>query len=85
MERVHAAGDAIVAASLAVGGVLSGEHGIGLEKRGYMDQMFGTVDLEVQEWAREAIDPERRANPHKVLPTGSSCGDLAHLPDGVWI
>jgi len=85
MERVHAAGDEIVAASLAAGGVLSGEHGIGLEKRDHMAAMFSPVDLEHQDRLRSAFDPDNVCNPDKVLPSGSRCGDLSAVPDGVWV
>ncbi len=88
MERVHAAGDEIVAASLAAGGVLSGEHGIGVEKRDYMEHLFGPDDLDHQNRLRQAFDPFCRANPGKVLPTGHSCADIQALsrvvPAGVW-
>ncbi len=84
MERVHAAGDEIVEISLAAGGVLSGEHGIGIEKRDHMSQMFSVDDLEMQRWLREAFDPDAHANPQKVLPGGSGCREIADLPDGVW-
>jgi len=85
MERVHAAGDEIVRASLAAGGVLSGEHGIGLEKRDFMPLQFGPADLDAQARLREAFDPDGRANPGKVLPAGSRCGDLSQIPDGLWV
>jgi glycolate dehydrogenase FAD-linked subunit len=85
MEHVHAAGDEIVAASVAAGGVLSGEHGIGLEKRDYMHLMFTPVDLDYQQRLRAAFDPDGAANPQKVLPLGSRCGDVHALPKGVWI
>ena len=68
IERVHAAGEEIVTASVAAGGVLSGEHGIGLEKRDYMPLMFCEVDLAAQQALRRAFDPLERANPGKVLP-----------------
>lgn len=85
MDRVHAAGAEIVAASVAAGGVLSGEHGIGMEKRDLMPLMFTEADLEIQARLRDVFDPEGLANPTKVLPTGSSCGDLGHQPEGTWI
>lgn len=87
MERVHAAGSEIVRASLDAGGVLSGEHGIGVEKRDLMDRMFGPDDLDHQNRLRRAFDPACRANPGKVLPSGHSCADLQaleRLPVGVW-
>ena len=85
MERVHAAGAAIVAASIAAGGVLSGEHGIGLEKRDFMPLMFGPADLAAQALMRAAFDPTGLANPTKVLPSPAGCGDLQHVPEGAWI
>jgi glycolate oxidase len=85
MERVHAAGEEIVRVSVGAGGVLSGEHGIGLEKRDLMGLMFSPVDLEAQANLRWAFDPDAMANPNKVLPTGSACGDLQSVPDGAWI
>jgi glycolate oxidase len=85
LDRVHAAGDEIVRASLAAGGVLSGEHGIGLEKQPYMELLFGPDDLTAQAQLCWAFDPSSRANPGKVLPSGSRCGDLAALPEGVWV
>ena len=85
MERVHRCGERIVEASLAAGGVLSGEHGIGIEKRELMDRMFDTASLEAQERVRRAFDPDRAMNPDKVLPSGARCGDLGALPEGVWI
>jgi glycolate oxidase len=85
MERVHAAGDEIVRASVAAGGVLSGEHGIGLEKRDLMPLMFAPPDLAAQAALRAAFDPAGLANPGKVLPSGSVCGDVSHVPEGAWI
>lgn len=85
MERVHAAGEEIVRASVAAGGVLSGEHGIGLEKRDLMGLMFTEVDLDAQAQVRAAFDPDGLANPDKVLPSPAGCGDLHQVPEGVWI
>jgi glycolate oxidase len=90
VERVMAAGRAIIEACVAVGGVLSGEHGIGLEKRDFMGLTFSAVDLDAQARAREAFDPEGRVNPLKVLPAGSRCGELMRstadgLPAGTWL
>lgn len=85
LDRVHAAGDEIVAASLAAGGVLSGEHGIGLEKRHHMASMFSPSSLDLQARLRDAFDPDGRSNPTKVLPAGSRCGDLQDVPEGLWV
>ena len=88
MDRVHAAGDGVIRASLDAGGVLSGEHGIGLEKQGFMKLLFSDEQLAQQELLRQVFDPARISNPLKVLPTGSSCGEIQHLdkvPEGVWL
>ncbi|MFM8266980.1 MAG: FAD-linked oxidase C-terminal domain-containing protein, partial [Ilumatobacteraceae bacterium] len=85
LERVHAAGEEIVRVSVAAGGVLSGEHGIGLEKRDLMPLMFSPDDLAAQESLRRAFDPSGLANPTKVLPSPAGCGDLQHVPDGAWV
>jgi len=85
MERVLAAGEEIVRASVAAGGVLSGEHGIGLEKRDFMPMMFGPADLAAQAAMRRAFDPAGLANPFKVLPSPAACGDVQHVPAGAWV
>jgi glycolate oxidase len=84
-ERVHAAGDEIVRVSVAAGGVLSGEHGIGLEKRDLMPLMFSEVDLAAQADLRRAFDPARLSNPDKVLPSPAGCGDIHSVPAGAWV
>ncbi|MDH3707877.1 MAG: FAD-binding oxidoreductase, partial [Acidimicrobiia bacterium] len=87
MERVHAAGREIIEASLAAGGVLSGEHGIGVEKRDFMNLQFSDDDLDAQARLKAAFDPHCRANPGKVIPSSHSCADIQALrkvPDGVW-
>lgn len=85
LERVHRAGQRIVEVSIGVGGVLSGEHGIGLEKRDLMPLMFSETDLGAQAAMRRAFDPLGLANPDKVLPSSSSCGDPLSIGEGSWI
>ena len=85
LERVHAAGEEIVRVSVAAGGVLSGEHGIGLEKRDLMPLMFAPADLAAQAALRAAFDTTGLANPTKVLPSPASCGDSHEVPEGAWI
>ena len=87
LEKVHAAGAEIMRISLDAGGVLSGEHGIGIEKQAYMDELFTTEDLSHQNRLRYAFDPQCRSNPGKILPAGHSCADiqsLKNVPQGVW-
>ena len=76
LARVKAAGEEIVRVSVAVGGALSGEHGIGLEKRDFMGEVYRPVDLDAQARLRDAFDPDGVMNPGKVLPTGSRCFDF---------
>jgi glycolate oxidase len=83
--RVKAAGDEILRACVDAGGVLSGEHGIGLEKRDAMSLVFTADDLDAQARLRDAFDPGGVSNPGKVLPAGSRCGEVAAVPAGTWI
>ena len=87
-ERVDAAGREIIEMSLDMGGALTGEHGIGVEKRDYMHRMFSPVDLDQQSRLRASFDPHCRMNPGKVLPSAHSCSDIAALraadAAGVW-
>jgi glycolate oxidase len=89
VTRVLQAGREIIEICMSVGGTLSGEHGIGMEKRDFMPLQFGVVDLDAQARSREAFDPDGRMNPRKVLPAGSKCGELnfphGELPEGTWI
>jgi glycolate oxidase subunit GlcD len=73
LQRVLAAGAEILRTCVEAGGVISGEHGIGTEKRDYMPLLFGPDDLDAMARLREAFDPERRSNPGKVLPTTRFC------------
>jgi glycolate oxidase len=87
LDRVHAAGAEFITASLDAGGVLSGEHGIGVEKQKFMHRMFSDDDLDHQERLRRAFDPLCRSNPGKVIPASHSCADIQALrsvPTGVW-
>ncbi|UCF69008.1 MAG: FAD-binding protein [Acidobacteriota bacterium] len=76
IERVRAAGADILSACTELGGALSGEHGIGMEKRDLIRLMFDDDDLDQMRRLREVFDPELRSNPGKVFPTGGRCGDL---------
>ena len=70
-------GAAILRECLAVGGSISGEHGVGADKRCYLDWMFAPEDLQTMGLLRRAFDPDNRANPGKVLPTPRTCGESA--------
>jgi glycolate oxidase len=57
------------------GGTISGEHGVGIEKRPMMSELFAPGDLAVMEQLRAAFDPGRLLNPGKILPGGGGCGE----------
>ena len=76
VERVVEAGHKIIELCLSVGGVLSGEHGIGLEKQGFMSMMFTEDDLETMARVRTAFNPEELLNPGKMLPTPRACVEV---------
>ncbi|MGH8924319.1 MAG: FAD-binding oxidoreductase [Acidimicrobiia bacterium] len=86
IERVQAAADELVEVCVAAGGALSGEHGIGREKRDLMPLMFNAADLDAQARLKETFDPQGRFNPGKILPAGSRCFDQSGaLPPGAWV
>jgi glycolate oxidase len=58
------------------GGSITGEHGVGADKKDYMPRMFSDVDLGVMQAVRDAVDPGRLCNPGKVLPTPRLCGEV---------
>jgi glycolate oxidase len=77
LEAVQAAAKEMVRVSIEAGGSLSGEHGIGIEKRDLMPLVFSDLDLDAQARIKEAFDPNGMMNPDKVLPSGSRCFDAA--------
>lgn len=90
-DRVLKASEEMLAACVAVGGTLSGEHGIGIEKNNYMPWIFSASDLDAQRRLKAAFDPEDLMNPFKVFPTPVSCGELMArraprlAASGLWI
>jgi glycolate oxidase subunit GlcD len=70
-ERVHAAMSEIMKACIAEGGTITGEHGVGLDKLPYMESLFDPSSLAMMCAVRTAFDPDRRANPGKVVPVHS--------------
>ena len=58
------------------GGSITGEHGVGADKRDYMPRMFSDADLDAMQRVRDAFDPARICNPGKVLPTPRLCGEV---------
>lgn len=79
VERILEASRALIDACVAVGGALSGEHGIGTEKRDYMTLVFTENDLRAMAGLKRAFDPGNCFNPEKVLPKGYLCGEVRAL------
>jgi len=77
LETVEELGGEILKLCVKVGGSISGEHGIGADKRCYMPEMFTPTDLETMQWVRQAFDPQNIANPGKLFPTPRTCGEAA--------
>ncbi|MCA1689872.1 MAG: FAD-binding protein [Actinobacteria bacterium] len=66
----------ILQACLDAGGSITGEHGVGVDKRAYMGKMFNEADLAAFQMLRCAFDPDGLANPGKVMPTPRLCGEV---------
>jgi glycolate oxidase len=79
VERVLDASHHLIEYCVGIGGALSGEHGIGTEKRGYMTLVFTEDDLAAMAGLKRAFDPELRFNPEKVFPKGYVCGEVRAL------
>jgi glycolate oxidase len=79
LERAEAFGNDILRLCVEVGGVLTGEHGVGIEKRDLMPTMFSEVDLAHQQRIKCAFDPELLLNPGKVFPQLHRCAELGRM------
>ncbi|MCG8592490.1 MAG: FAD-binding protein [Proteobacteria bacterium] len=75
LARVMEAGREILQACIDAGGVITGEHGIGTEKRDFMPLLFRDDDLDAMRRLRTALNPEGRCNPTKLLPTPRFCAE----------
>jgi glycolate oxidase len=75
-ERAEELAGRIVEVCVDEGGSLTGEHGIGVDKKRYMPKMFSEADLATFQRLRCAFDPEGMANPGKVMPTPRLCGEV---------
>ncbi|WP_298222290.1 FAD-linked oxidase C-terminal domain-containing protein [Acidocella sp.] len=79
LERAEEFGADILRLCVEVGGVLTGEHGVGVEKRDLMPVMFSEVDLRQQQRLKCAFDPDSLLNPGKVFPTLHRCAELGRM------
>jgi glycolate oxidase len=79
LERAEAFGNDILRLCVKVGGVLTGEHGVGVEKRDLMPEMFTEIDLKQQQRLKCAFDPALLLNPGKVFPRLHRCAELGRM------
>lgn len=79
LDAAEAFGNDILRLCVEVGGVLTGEHGVGVEKRDLMPSMFGEIDLDQQQRLKCAFDGDLLLNPGKVFPTLHRCAELGAM------
>jgi glycolate oxidase len=79
LDRAERFGADILRLCVKVGGVLTGEHGVGIEKRDLMPAMFSKADLDQQQRLKCAFDPEGLLNPGKVFPVLHRCAELGRM------
>ena len=77
VKRALAAGHDILEKCIELGGSVTGEHGIGVEKIDFMEKQFAKDDLDAMRALRRVFDPENRCNPHKMFPGSKRCADFA--------
>ncbi|HEX9496022.1 MAG TPA: FAD-linked oxidase C-terminal domain-containing protein [Candidatus Limnocylindria bacterium] len=77
VERVKEAGREILERCLAVGGSITGEHGVGMEKNCYMPLQYSPIDMAVMRRVKDAFDPLGIANPGKIFPTPGRCKEFS--------
>lgn len=79
LERAEAFGSDVLKACVDVGGVLTGEHGVGVEKRDLMEYQFDPIDIDQQQRLKCAFDPDGLLNPGKMFPTLHRCAELGRV------
>ena len=79
LEKAEDFGSDILKLCVEVGGVLTGEHGVGVEKRDLMGEMFTEIDLNQQQRVKCAFDPTQQLNPGKVFPILHRCAELGRV------
>jgi glycolate oxidase len=82
LEKAVAFGADILKVCVDLGGVLSGVHDVGIEKRDLMTYQFRAIDLMQQQYLKCAFDPQEMLNPGKVFPTPCGCVRTGRLPTG---
>jgi glycolate oxidase len=79
VDRVLKASDEILSKCIELGGSVTGEHGIGVEKISFMDKLFSAEDLNVMRSIRDCFNPTGRCSPGKMLPVSAGCGNEAPI------
>ena len=90
LERAQQANEELLRACIALGGSVTGEHGVGLDKAKNLPLQYGEADLNFMARLRRVFDPDRLMNPGKVLPAHPACGEgfrpaRRPLPAGTWV
>ena len=80
LRAVIAAGDEIIKFCIEMGGAITGEHGVGMEKDRLMPLLFSEADLDVMRQVRDAFNPTGLLNPEKILPLKKGCGEIYSRP-----
>ncbi len=78
VQKAVAAGEAILEYCISVGGSITGEHGVGMEKMELMTKLFSDETLDLIARFKSLFDPQCRLNPGKLLPTGKGCMEIRH-------
>ncbi len=81
LEKAQKAGEEILDFCISVGGSITGEHGVGMEKMELMAHLFPDETLELMKRFKALFDPQCALNPGKVLPTGKGCFEIRQKPD----
>jgi glycolate oxidase len=82
LDKARACGEEILTWCIDVGGSITGEHGVGMEKNELMGRLFSPATLDTIRGLKLMFDPDNRLNPGKVLPTGRGCLEIRQKPLG---
>ena len=90
LERAKAANEELLHACITMGGTVTGEHGVGLDKAKNLPLQYADADLNFMYRLRRAFDPDAMMNPGKLLPSHPACGEgfrpaRPRVPEGAWI
>ncbi len=80
LERAEVVAGEVIRMCIRRGGSITGEHGVGMEKRAYLPELFSAVDLAVMQRIRHSIDPQQLSNPGKMFPDSDAAPPLAAGP-----